>query len=213
MTTTRTTTPTKTAGAAASSRPGSATRPQRQAELDAEAERLTPRRHRLTAATPSVVDHRGRRPLPRPTPATPSAPTAGWRSPTTCVSCAPGCSRSCWSWSSAFVVALFFYDQLFDLVYGPYDAGPASARRGRSRPRPTISGAGGAAAAAAEAVRPRRGRRHQPDLALPDLGVHPARAARPTSASGPRIFVAVAGPLFLAGVVARLLPCPRASRS
>ena len=61
---------------------------QRQAELDAEA------RAPATAATPpdsSLVDHSASPGSSRAARSTRSAPTAGWRSPTTCASCAPGC--------------------------------------------------------------------------------------------------------------------------
>ena len=58
--------------------------------------------------------------LLRGKPKTPSAPTAGWRSPTTCVSSARGWSARSWCCVVAFVVALFFYDLLLDFIAKPY---------------------------------------------------------------------------------------------
>ena len=72
-------------------------------------------------------------------------------------------------------------------------------RDGR-RPTPYVSGAGGPLMLQLKLCGLVGDRGHQPVLALPDLGVHPARAARRASASGRRVFAAVAGPLFFAGV-------------
>ena len=58
-------------------------------------------------------------------------------------------------------------------------------------------------------MRPRRGGADQPALALPDLGVHPARACTPSERKWSRVFAAVAGPLFLVGVVVGYLTLPK----
>ena len=128
---------------------------------------------------------------------TPSAPTGGWRSRTTCASCAPGCSGSCWCSSLAFIVALFFYDQLLDLVTTPTTTAVDSSTRTptvgdhQRRRRP--------AAAAAEAVRPGRAGDHQPVLAL-QIWAFIVPGLHPHEKRWTRIFAAIAGPLFLVGV-------------
>ena len=113
----------------------------------------------------------------------------------------------------AFCVALFFYDQLLDAGASTPTTRPRIAARTRG-PRPTayVAGATGAAAAAAEAVRGGARSWLEPVLALPDLGVHRARACTPTRRSGRGSSRRVAGPLFLVGVATRLLRAAQGPR-
>ena len=71
-----------------------------------------------------------------------------------------------------------------DFISEPYDDAVAHAARTTSTPSWSATGIGGRPAAPAEALRRRGDRRLRAVLALPDLGVHPARACTRRSASG-----------------------------
>ena len=204
-------------------RRGRRPRPPEQREIEAARSRRgrrAPSPRASTATTPPDADaptpvspRRSRPALPRQAACTPSAPTAGWRSPTTSVSCARRILKVALAgrWSR-FIVALFFYDQLFDLVLGPYHEAQAAAGRGR---RP-----------AARRQRRRRGPLllqlklcgvaavvvHQPVLALPDLGLHPARACTRRSASGRGSSPPSPGRCSSSAWRSATTSCPRASR-
>ena len=77
----------------------------------------------------------------------------------------------------AFFVALFFYDQLSSWSSHPYnDAQAAPAQRHQDRAGTSAASTAGLTAPA-QAVRRRRARGLRALLALPDLGLHRARAA------------------------------------
>ncbi len=110
----------------------------------------------------------------------------------------------------AFVVALFFYDQLLELVLIPYNDAREQLGASRSRPRRSSTTSPARCCSSSSCAAWSRDRGLEPVLALPDLGVHPARAAPPPSASGRRIFAAIAGPLFFAGVATGYYVLPKA---
>ena len=129
----------------------------------------------------------------------------------------------------AFIVALFFYDVLLDFIAKPYrDADRHAGRRQGQAVR-----AGGQRHqrrpdAAAQAVRGGGGRRLGAVLALPDLGVHRPRPARPREEvvagrggdrrpavlrrGGPRLLRAAQGSCGADRVRARRRPEPRRLR-
>ena len=77
-----------------------------------------------------------------------------------------------------FFVAIYFYDQLLELVQHPYNEAQQQLARQRHQHRGRRQRRHRRSAAADEAVRRRRADRGEPLLALPDLGVRAARAAR-----------------------------------
>jgi sec-independent protein translocase protein TatC len=108
---------------------------------------------------------------------------------------------------AVFVISLFFFDLLYDLVYGPYEA--AAERLGENTTMATTSGIGGGlllylklCGFAALVLTAPYWLYQAWAFVLPGLY---ARERKMT-----RVFVAVAGPLFLAGVALGYLTFPKA---
>jgi sec-independent protein translocase protein TatC len=106
----------------------------------------------------------------------------------------------------ALVVALFFFDHLFDFVYGPYQSAQDSLPRGSSLA--TTSGAGGGLMlylklcgfAALIGTAP---------VWLYQAWAFVLPGLRPTEKRLTYLFLAVAGPLFLAGIALGFLTLPK----
>ena len=112
----------------------------------------------------------------------------------------------------AFGVALFFYDQLLDLVLDPYNDARGPARRARPRPRRTSPGATGPlmlqlklCGVAAIVV-------SSPYWLYQIWALHRARAARQREEVVADLRGASPGPLFILGVADRLLRAAQGPR-
>ena len=98
----------------------------------------------------------------------------------------------------ATVLALFFYDQLFQIILDPYNTARQLLGQG-TQTQAVITGVRHPAPAPAQAVRGRGPGGHLAAVALRDLGLHRPRSAR-HERRWTRVFAFTAGPLFIAGV-------------
>lgn len=108
-------------------------------------------------------------------------------------------------WVAGFVVALVFYEQLLELVAGPYNDAAAALPNGTTTP--TIDGAGGSFVTYLKLCSLAAGVGTSPfwlyqlwAFILPGLHRHEKKWSM--------VFVVIAGPLFLAGVVLGYLTLP-----
>ena len=109
---------------------------------------------------------------------------------------------------SRIVVALFFFDALFELSIEPYHARPEVLGEDVDPGRDQRRRRAAAAAAQARAASPRSWSPARYWL-YQIWALHRARACTRRRSAGPRIFAAIAGPLFLTGVVVGYYVLPK----